>query len=87
MRKWPIGFRLRRKCVKEYRLIDQQGNTLTIHPGDTIWIPIIGLHMDPHYFADPHRFDPERFSAERKNLIRPFTYLPYGAGPRSCIGE
>lgn len=42
--------------------------------------------MDPNYFPNPKKFDPERFSDENKTSIDPFTYLPFGAGQRICIG-
>jgi cytochrome P450 family 9 len=52
-----------------------------------IVISIISLHRDPQYFSDPDRFDPERFSDENKGKILPGTYLPFGIGPRNCIGS
>lgn len=44
-------------------------------------------HRDPRYFPEPLRFDPERFSSEAKSQRIRFTYVPFGAGPRQCIGE
>jgi cytochrome P450 len=44
-------------------------------------------HRDPRYFPDPLRFDPERFSPEAKARRTRFTYFPFGAGARQCIGE
>jgi cytochrome P450 len=44
-------------------------------------------HRDPRYFPDPLRFDPERFSADAKAQRTKFTYFPFGAGARQCIGE
>jgi cytochrome P450 len=44
-------------------------------------------HRDPRYFPDPQRFDPERFTAEAKARRAKFTYFPFGAGVRQCIGE
>jgi cytochrome P450 len=44
-------------------------------------------HRDPRFFPDPLRFDPERFSAEGRAGRAKFTYFPFGAGPRQCIGE
>lgn len=45
------------------------------------------VHRDPRYFPDPLRFDPERFSPEAKARRAKFTYFPFGAGVRQCIGE
>jgi cytochrome P450 len=44
-------------------------------------------HRDPRFFPDPLRFDPERFTAEAKARRTKFTYFPFGAGARQCIGE
>ena len=47
----------------------------------------MSLHRDPEYFPDPEKFYPERFSDENKQKIVPFSYLPFGSGPRNCIGK
>jgi cytochrome P450 len=44
-------------------------------------------HRDERFFPDPLRFDPERFSPEGKARRPKFTYFPFGAGARQCIGE
>jgi cytochrome P450 len=49
-------------------------------------IPYV-LHRLPAYWEDPDRFDPDRFSAERSADRPKFVYLPFGAGPRQCIGN
>jgi cytochrome P450 len=53
----------------------------------TVLISQFITQRDPRYFPDPLRFDPERFSAEGKAQRTKFTYLPFGAGARQCIGE
>nr|XP_054933025.1 cytochrome P450 3A41-like [Dermacentor andersoni] len=56
-------------------------------PGMNVDIPLAGMHLDPEYFPQPENFSPERFLAENKDSIRPFTYMPFGAGPRNCAGS
>ena len=53
-------------------------------PGDTVMIPIYALHRNHLLWPDPNRFDPERFK-DRKEIER-YAYLPFGDGPRICIG-
>ena len=45
------------------------------------------MHRHPTYWDDPERFDPERFSAAQSAARPKFVYLPFGAGPRQCIGN
>lgn len=85
LRKWPPVTVLDRKCSKEYFLESNDGNDVILKPGDGVWFPIFNMHRDPKIFANPDKFDPERFSDENKGLIQPFTYLPFGVGPRNCI--
>jgi cytochrome P450 family 6 len=75
---------LRRVCAKSTKL---RGTDLTVEKGTKVLIPVMGLHHDPKYYPDPERFDPERFSEEEKRRRPKFTYLPFGEGPRICIGE
>ena len=49
--------------------------------------PVYFLHHDPEVWDSPDDFQPERFNAENKVKIPPFTYLPFGQGPRFCVGQ
>jgi cytochrome P450 len=52
-----------------------------------MYIPILGFHMDPKLFPNPEKFDPERFSAENKGNIVTGSFIPFGQGPRMCLGK
>ena len=57
-------------------------DTEILKPGSITFLAIYAMHRDPAWWPDPHRFDPARFSrSPRKG-----TYLPFGAGPRMCVG-
>jgi cytochrome P450 len=53
----------------------------------TVLISQFITHRDPRFFPNPLQFDPNRFSVEAKARRKKFTYFPFGAGPRQCIGE
>ncbi len=50
-------------------------------------VAIYALHRDPALWEDPLRFDPDRFSSERSKGRDRWQYLPFGGGPRACIGD
>nr|AHW57301.1 CYP6AB47 [Chilo suppressalis] len=84
MRMFPsLGF-LIRKCAKQYTF---QKLDLTIDPGVRIFVPLQALHMDPLYFDNPQEFRPERFDPDVFDSNLKNIYLPFGIGPRACIGE
>jgi cytochrome P450 len=75
--------RMERQASEDYTL----GSTgIVIEKGMIVGIPVWALHHDPQYYPDPYEFKPERFSTENRERIVPYTYLPFGAGPRNCIG-
>lgn len=86
LRKWPPVPMVDRICVKDY-VYDDGNLKLNINKGRPITIPIYGIHHDPQYYPDPERFDPERFSDEHKDSIVPGSFIPFGVGPRNCIGS
>ncbi|KAK7870555.1 hypothetical protein R5R35_009070 [Gryllus longicercus] len=86
LRKHPPVARVDRICTAEYTF-DIDGKKITVDPKYSVSIPVIGLHYDPQYFPDPQRFDPERFSQENRLKRSPYVFLPFGEGPRNCIGK
>lgn len=86
LRKWPPAVLTDRVCNKDLTFI-VDGQTVSIKEGQKIWFPIYGLHMDAKYFPDPEKFDPERYNEENVSKIVPGTYIPFGVGPRNCIGS
>lgn len=82
MRMYPPVWLLPRTAEKDFYLDDY-----FVFKGSSIFITPYLLHRNPKYFENPDKFDPERFNAERKKSIKKFSFIPFGAGPRVCIGE
>uniref|UniRef100_V5GR19 Cytochrome P450 9e2 n=1 Tax=Anoplophora glabripennis TaxID=217634 RepID=V5GR19_ANOGL len=89
LRKWPIAVAVDRVCTKPYTIEPTRPDEKPVHldKDDVLWLPIFAMHRDPEHFPNPERFDPERFSDENKGNIKPYTYFPFGLGPRNCIGS
>lgn len=86
LRKWPPAAITDRVCVKDYEYDDGK-RKFQIEKDIAFWIPIYAFHYEPKYFPEPEKFDPERFSDDNKSKIIPGTYIPFGIGPRNCIGK
>lgn len=59
----------------------------TVPTGTMVDVYIQEIHMDPNYWPDPHKFDPDRFLPEKILERHPFCYIPFSGGPRNCIGN
>lgn len=86
LRKWPAVPQIDRQCVKDY-VYDDGNLNFEIERGCNLIVPVYGLHHDPKFFPNPNKFNPARFNDKNKHKIVPGTYLPFGLGPRHCIGE
>jgi len=82
MRLYPPAYVLPRVCVEEAWV----GGYRIPKDADVI-VRIYHTHHDARWFAEPERFDPERFSHDNRRRIPPCAYLPFGAGSRLCIGK
>nr|WDY85980.1 cytochrome P450 6BX7 [Pagiophloeus tsushimanus] len=83
LRKFPPVPNITRWCTKTYRV---PNTDLEIPMGTLVQIPILAVQNDPEYFPEPEKFIPDRFNSENKSKIIHPTYIPFGDGPRQCLG-
>lgn len=88
LRMWPPLTFIDRSAVKPFVIEPDESDQGAVHfdSGTVCFIPIHAIHMDHRYYPNPKKFDPDRFSAANKHTLTPFAYLPFGAGPKGCIG-
>jgi cytochrome P450 len=72
--------------VDRMALADDRAGDVAIPRGSTVVVFIYGAHHSPQYWENPESFDEQRFSKTKEKLHTPFAHLPFGAGPRGCIG-
>ncbi|CAH4028008.1 unnamed protein product [Pieris brassicae] len=82
LRLYPLIGVLTRELVEDYKL----PSGVLLNKGMRIHIPVQHIQRNSEYFPDPDVFRPERFMGDEKESIKPFTYMPFGEGPRTCIG-
>ncbi|XP_041421152.1 cytochrome P450 3A21-like isoform X1 [Xenopus laevis] len=81
LRVLPPTIRIERVCKKTMEI-----NGVTIPAGVVIVVPLFALHLNPEVWPEPDHFQPERFSKENQKNQDPYNFLPFGTGPRNCIG-
>jgi cytochrome P450 family 6 len=84
LRKFPPLPLLDRVAERDYVI---PGTDIIIEKGTTVYVPLLGIHMDPEVFPDPEHYDPERFNEENRKARHSFMYLPFGDGPKYCLGK
>lgn len=83
MRKYPpLGIMFRR-VTKDYYVPEYD---FTMKRGTLIWIPAYAIQHDPDNYPNPEVYDPDRFTSEQVNARNSVAFLPFGDGPRNCIG-
>ncbi|XP_055684913.1 probable cytochrome P450 6a14 [Lutzomyia longipalpis] len=83
MRKYPPLGSLTRRVTQDYQV---PGTKCVLKKDIRVIIPVHAIQNDPEIFPDPDKFDPERFSAENVKNRHSAAFLPFGDGPRNCIG-
>lgn len=82
LRLYPPGWLLSRRTIEADALGGYE-----IPAGANVLLPLYLLHRDGRFWKDPERFWPERFAPEHEAERPRFSYMPFAAGPRHCIGE
>jgi cytochrome P450 len=72
--------------IDRMAVADDRVGSLAIPSGSTVIVYVYGAHHAPRYWQNPEQFDPQRFTKANDKLRTPFTFLPFGGGPRGCIG-
>ncbi|XP_055848861.1 cytochrome P450 6a2-like [Episyrphus balteatus] len=83
LRRYPVLPFLQRMTIDDYSTGDPK---YKIEKGTSIFIPVEPIHMDPEYYPNPEKFDPDRFTPEEIAKRDTAAYMPFGEGPRKCIG-
>lgn len=83
LRKYPPLAFISRETTDNYTFSNTK---VSLQKHMRVWIPVFSIHRDPDIYSDPDKFDPERFSKEAEDARHPMHYLPFGHGPRNCIG-
>ena len=73
--------------VDRVAMADDRVGDLFIPRGSTIIVYVYGAHHAERYWPNPEHFDPERFTKANQKQHKPFSHLPFGGGPRGCIGS
>jgi cytochrome P450 len=81
MRLYPPVPMFSRQAVADTRL-----DGVEVRAGTSVVMPIYAIHRHAARWQEPDVFDPERFAPEREAKIARYQYIPFGAGPRICIG-
>ncbi len=82
MRLYPPVWVTARMCISSYQIAGY-----TIPAGAALLAPQFAVHRDPRFFPEPDRFDPTRFTPERKAQLPRYAYFPFAGGGRQCIAE
>ncbi|OAD56572.1 putative cytochrome P450 6a14 [Eufriesea mexicana] len=83
LRKYPVLLWLSRTALQDYTF---PGTKISVEKGQQVYLPVRAIQRDPEIYPEPANFDPERFTDEQAKTRHPMFFLPFGDGPRNCIG-
>lgn len=83
LRKYPVVSSLQRTPIRDYLI---PHTNIVLPKGRPVMIPVHAIHHDEAIYPQPEKFDPDRFTPEEVSKRHQFSYLPFGEGPRICIG-
>ncbi|XP_063957972.1 cytochrome P450 3A9-like [Lytechinus pictus] len=81
LRLYPAAVVIERECNETHVC-----NGITIPKGVQVIFPSFAIHRDPAIWPEPDKFNPDRFTKENREGRHPLAWLPFGFGPRNCIG-
>ncbi|XP_011701315.1 PREDICTED: cytochrome P450 4C1-like [Wasmannia auropunctata] len=82
LRLYPVAFAISRTTTEDVKL-----QSYLVPSGTLLYLYIYGVHRDPNFWPNPEVFDPDRFLPEKIRNRHPYSYVPFSAGPRNCIGQ
>jgi cytochrome P450 len=82
MRLYPPVYTIPRRATSETTI-----RGVRVRQGQNLSVNVTGIHLSPESYPDPDRFNPDRFAGELEKKLAPCAYLPFGGGPRVCIGN
>ena len=81
MRLYPPAYIMARQALRDVEI-----DGYHVPQGWVVLLSPYTLHRREDFFPEPEKFDPERFTPEREKQLPRYVYLPFGAGPRICLG-
>ncbi len=82
MRLYPPVYSLAREVIEPFEVAGYK-----IAKRSQLMVPVYAIQRDPRWFENPEEFSPERFHPDRESAQRRYSYFPFGAGPRACVGK
>jgi len=82
LRMYPPAYAMARVALHDLEI-----DGYPVRERQTVVIPMYAIHRRPDYYPNPEVFRPERFASENEKALPRYAYMPFGAGPRICIGN